>query len=85
MYGWEKGRYLWGYVNCSVWDVHVPNDEDEAGCHGCGGVIIEGLTDLKVCSRLLARSGYLDGVCAACISSKAGFEKLRRKGVVDLV
>jgi hypothetical protein len=25
--------YLCGNVNCTVWDVQVPNDEDEAGCH----------------------------------------------------
>ena len=43
-------RYLWGYIDCSVWDVEVPNDEDEAGGHYCGGVIIEGSRELEVCS-----------------------------------
>lgn len=40
--------YLWGYIDCSVWDVEIPNDEDEAGGHCCGGVMIEGSRELEV-------------------------------------
>jgi hypothetical protein len=28
------------YVHSSIWDVQVPNDEDEAGGHAGGGVIV---------------------------------------------
>lgn len=34
----EGGICLGRYVHSSIWDVKVPNDEDEAGSHVCSGV-----------------------------------------------
>jgi hypothetical protein len=36
--GLGEGARLCGDVEGAVWDVEVSDDEDEAGCHGYGGV-----------------------------------------------
>lgn len=37
--------------------MQVADDEDEAGGHGCGGVIVEGFGRFMVCSWIRSTSG----------------------------
>jgi hypothetical protein len=55
--------HLCGDVEGAVGDVEVSNDEDEAGCHGGCGVVVEVLGNVR--ARALARKG-------SCASNSVG-------------
>ena len=55
----ERLPYFGGDVECSVWDVQVPNDEDESRCHGVKLLRIGGLDQLGIDNRNTALDGYL--------------------------
>ena len=54
--------YFCGNVQSSVWDVEVSNDEDEAGCHDGGRVVIELLGN--VMAQALARMSSSASNCS---------------------
>lgn len=55
----ERLPYFGGDVECSVWDVQVPNDEDESRCHGVKLLGIGGLDQLGIDNGNTALDGYL--------------------------